>query len=283
MVSSPSQRSLTFLLWLALAIAGHVLDTRAAGLTLAPTRILMTGNQRVASVQLANKGDTPLTYRIFLRDKRMLESGRIVDADDGPRRGERFAAELLRYAPRQVVVPPHGSQTVRLMLRNPGDDRLSEGEYRTHLVFRSLPPAPTGDDEGHVRARAIIETSIPVIIRRGHFDAAISLTDARLDTIPGRDGRPRLNVTLERQGERSVYGVLTVTWEHDGESSEIARMAGLAVYTPTPRRRIVVPLQVDSLSELVTGDLIITYQETPDGGGDLSAQTRLRLTGGAEI
>jgi len=278
MLSSSSRRWWLAGLWLAFTLVGRVLDSRAAGLSIAPTRILMTGNTRVASVQLANKSDAPLTYRILLKDKRMLESGRIVDATDGARPGERFAATLLRYSPRQVVIPPHGSQTIRLMLRQSGDDRLGEGEYRTHLVLRSLPPAPAADDPHHLAARAIIETSIPVIIRRGHFEARIALTDARLDTTLGRDGRRHLLVTLRRSGQRSVYGDVTVVYRRDGHTRIIARMAGLAVYCPTPLRHLSVPLQPSPEVDLTRGELLIRFQENPDGGGDQLAETTLPLT-----
>lgn len=264
--------------WLVFAAAGWVPATgRAAGLSIAPTRVILEGNARVASVQLANKSDTPLTYRILLKDKRMLENGRIVDVTDGARPGERLAADLLRYAPRRVVVPPHGSQTIRLMLKQSGDPRLAEGEYRTHLVLRSLPPAGP-DADGHVRARAIIETSIPVIIRRGHFDAAIALRDAALDSVPARDGRRHLQVTLERQGERSVYGNLVVVLRQDGHERVVARMNGLAVYCPTPRRRLSVPLNVPADLALDSGTLLVRFQEDPTGGGGhLSAETTLVL------
>ena len=157
MVWSWLRRSTWLLLWSAIVLCGGVLDTLASGLSIAPIRLVFDGRSRVATVYLTNKGDAESTYRILVRDKRMLESGQIVDAVDAwP--GERFASELMRYSPRRVVLKPGSSQTVRVMLRNPSEGRLEHGEYRTHLVFQSVPnvPAPgEQEQDGHTVAHAI--------------------------------------------------------------------------------------------------------------------------------
>ncbi len=130
-------RALT-VLWMGIILSGLVLDSRASGLTIAPTRVILDGKTRVATVFLTNKGDQETTYRIMLKDKRMLESGQIVDIDT-PGRDERPASEMVRYSPRRIVLAPGTNQTIRLMLRNPSAGQLEKGEYRTHLVFQSVP------------------------------------------------------------------------------------------------------------------------------------------------
>ena len=61
--------------WTGICLAGLVLDSRANGLTIAPTRVVLDGKTRVATVFLTNKGAHETTYRIMLKDKRMLETG----------------------------------------------------------------------------------------------------------------------------------------------------------------------------------------------------------------
>ena len=231
------------LLTLAILTAGWTLAAPALAasvVSIAPTRILFDGRSRVATIYLSNKSDKASTYRISIVNKRMIESGQIVPADSA-RHDELFASDLLRFSPRRVVIPPRGSQTVRVMLRSPKNGELPPGEYRSHLVFQSVPDVPTveelddSDGDLRVRAVAIIETSIPVIVRRGPLDADLRFGRPSLGANPNAPGRPILTVPMERSGDRSVYGVLRVDWfDGQGRSEELAVLSGLAVYTPTP-------------------------------------------------
>ncbi len=271
--------------WMCFVLGGTVLDSAAGSLSIAPTRLVFDGHSRVATVYLSNKGDQPATYRILLKDKRMLESGLIVDAES-PLPGENPASDLIRYSPREVVVPAHGSQTVRVMLRNPSEGQLTRGEARTHLVFQSVPPVPTAAElaarQDRIVAQAIIETSIPVIIRRDNPTAAIALGAARLDSLPDRDGKPVLEVVLERTGERSVYGDLSVDLETTDGAQRVGLMVGLAVYTPTPRRVIRLPLTLPQGKLPPSGRLVVRFAETELGHGDLLADTYLEFAEGSD-
>lgn len=281
MVWSWLRRASLLGLWSAIVLCGGVLDTLASGLSIAPIRLVFDGRSRVATVYLTNKGDASSTYRILVRNKRMLETGQIVDAEEAwP--GERFASELLRFSPRRVVLAPGESQTVRVMLRNPSEGNLEHGEYRTHLIFQSVPNAPTPEKEarrdGHTVAQAIIETSIPVIIRRDNPDAVVSFAKASLDTAQTPDGRPLLDLVLAREGERSVYGDITVDWiDASGRGRPVAKIVGIAVYHPTPRRQIRLPLAVTDPSVLSEGRLYVRFEESPLGRGDLWTDTTVNL------
>jgi len=262
--------------WLGIVLGGSVLDSSAGGLTIAPTRLVFDGKTRVATVHLSNRGNQEATYRILVEDKRMLETGQIVDLDIATRH-DRPAGELVRYSPRRVVLPAGGSQTVRVMLRNPSSGQLDHGEYRTHLIFQSVPPARESDED-RLKAHAILETSIPVIIRRNNPTASIQFSSASMDTVTMPDGRPRLLVTMARQGERSVYGNLTVTWAIEGRTAVVAQLNGLAVYHPTAQRHVTVPLSGVDLEVLSKGELLIHFEETALGHGDLYCDTALDLT-----
>ncbi len=276
MIWSYTQRFLLGTMWMGIVLCGFVLDSSAGGLTIAPTRLMFDGKTRVATVHLSNRSDREATYRILVEDKQMLESGQIVDLEN-PTRHDRPAKDLIRYSPRRVILPPGGSQTVRVMLRNPSSGQLEHGEYRTHLIFQSVPSARKNND-GRLKAHAILETSIPVIIRRDNPSAAIQFTSAKLDTLTMPDGRPRLLTTLARQGERSVYGNLSVTWIIDNRSVVVAQLNGLAVYHPTAQRNITIPLSGVELPALTQGELLVRFEETALGHGDLSCDLSLNLT-----
>jgi hypothetical protein len=121
-------------------------------LLVAPTRVVLEGRQRTAEVTLVNTGSATATYRISFVNLRMNEQGGTTEIEaSSARPGEQFAEPLVRYSPRQVTLEPQVAQTVRMQLRLPSD--LPPGEYRSHLLFRAIPPveparSPTEGERG---------------------------------------------------------------------------------------------------------------------------------------
>lgn len=254
-----------------------------AELMLYPTRIVLEGNQRAAQLELINNGTESATYRISLVNRRMSETGTFSDIDK-PLPGEQFADDMLRYSPRQVTVAPGAGQTVRIMVRKPAN--LATGEYRSHLLFAKQ-PSPRGrtsiessdaetDNEIGIMLTALVGASIPVIVRHGNTDAHVALTELDLRRPVGKT--PALTLSLERSGNQSVYGDLTVSFTPTGGSEQVvARANGIAVYTPNPFRRASIALgQPDGL-RLTNGALRVTYREQAEDGGALLAEAFLQL------
>ncbi|MEW6046952.1 MAG: hypothetical protein AB1609_10780, partial [Bacillota bacterium] len=105
-----------------------------AGLRVVPTRVVFEGNKRTGAVNVINTGTETATYRIMFVQRRMREDGSFEPIDT-PAPGERFAHQLVYFAPKMVVLPPGSRQTVRLQLRTPAG--LEPGEYRSHLLFQA--------------------------------------------------------------------------------------------------------------------------------------------------
>lgn len=253
-----------------------------ADLMLYPTRIVFEKNQRAAQLELINNGAEAATYRISVVNRRMSETGEFSAADT-PAPGEQSAGDLLRYSPRQVTLAPGAGQTIRIMLRKPAT--LAAGEYRSHLQLDKLPEASgkssiealgsPGSKEIGVVLTALIGASIPVIVRHGETAADVSLSHLELQK-PAADQAPVLSLQLDRSGNRSVYGDLTVGFTPQGGSEKIvARVGGVAVYTPNPLRRAKLVLQSSSI--LARGTLRVTYREQPDAGGKVLAEATLAL------
>jgi fimbrial chaperone protein len=254
-----------------------------ADLMLFPTRIVFDKNQRAAQVELINQGKTPETYRISVVNRRMSETGEITPADP-PAAGEQFADAMLRYSPRQVTIPPGGSQTVRMLLRKPAE--LAPGEYRSHLQFdrvaepsadSSVDAAADGGDKVGVVITALVGASIPVIVRQGETQATVTLAQLALEP-RGADTPPGLTFQILREGNRSVYGDLTVTFTpRGGAPLEVAKAGGVAVYVPNPMRRARMPLQLPAGVALAGGSLHLSYRERADSGGKLLAEQTLQV------
>ena len=95
-------------------------------------RVLFEGSKRADILILINNTGEEMSYRLGWRRMRMTEGQSVVPlADDDPGADLKPADDMIVYAPRRVVLPPGGSQQVRLMLRKPKG--LADGEYRSHF------------------------------------------------------------------------------------------------------------------------------------------------------
>ena len=249
-----------------------------------PTRIVISGGQRSAQVEIVNRGDKPETYRISLVNRRMNEAGDIIPAD-APGSGDQFADAMVVYSPRQVTLQPGQSQTVRVSVRRPAD--LAEGEYRSHLQFeRQADINPQNNLENvnvpgkaqvSVNLEALIGASIPVIVRQGQTQAEVRLESLALS--PAAEGRaPTLGFVFRRQGNQSVYGDVVASFTPaNGKAVEVGRFSGVAVYVPNATRRAQIPLRPPAGLVLRNGVLRLTYSEQAAAGGRLLADAQLVL------
>jgi len=263
---------------LAVVSLGHTARAQSVGdLLIAPTRLVFEGNTRTTTLTLLNIGKDTATYRISFIHLRMTDIGELLPIDK-PEAGEMFADDIVRFTPRQVVLEPRVAQVVRLQLRLPAN--LANGEYRSHLLFRAIPvvePA-TADDTAPatgigIKITPIYGLSIPVIVRHGTKPATVAVTDLQL--IPGEKAVDPmvLSLKLNREGDQSCYGNITVTFTPAGGKEEIVgRINGVAVYTPNTSRLVQIVLTPPEGVTLTGGRLTLTYQLKPEDGGDILAQ-----------
>lgn len=261
-----SMRLSTFTL---LLLASEIAIAEAL-LQILPTRVVLLDKERSGTLTLVNHGDSDTSYRMFFRNIRMSDTGKfqiITDSDDISE--ERFADSMLRFSPRRITVPSTGKQTIRIVARKPQD--LEEGEYRSHMVFRRLPNQQSILDEKAgenltLSIQPVVEVTIPIIIRHGELEATLSLSKPELFE---RDGENFLKVTINREGNRSLYGNLKVTQKNrEGKAAAIAQAKGISVYYPNERRIFEVPLEQPPASG---SQIKIIFEEDESYGGTESA------------
>lgn len=242
----------------------------ASDLLVAPTRIVLDGNSG-GEVMVSNTGDKTTTYRISLVLRRMDATGQINPLDEAlATPSDAAALDIINYAPRKITLAPQQPQTVRIGVRAPPS--LAPGEYRAHLLFRAVPdaatidaPAPDAPKPGQPQGMSIALTpiygiAIPVIVRIGAVEGKAVLTNAHMT--PVADGA-RVTVTLQRSGNRSVYGTLDVLAQ--GSNTPISTVKGLAAYTEVASRDVSVTIARDKLP---AGPLVVRFTETdPAGAG----------------
>ncbi|PIW25694.1 MAG: molecular chaperone [Rhodospirillales bacterium CG15_BIG_FIL_POST_REV_8_21_14_020_66_15] len=235
-------------------------------LVVSPTRIELEGRTRSATVTLTNRGSESALFRISLIAMEMDGKGSLK-AVDKPPAGMLTAEELVRYAPRQVDIPPGGTQTVRLVLRKPAD--LAAGEYRSHMFFRAVPPedagrgiAEKGGQGGvSVKLTPIFGITIPVIVRHGDLDLKVAMSD--LAVVPDKDKQKKLTFKLTRQGNKSAYGDVKVEYMPAGGGTPVVvgEVTRLAVFTPNTERSVEVPLVAPPGITLGKGALKVLYRQ----------------------
>lgn len=250
-----------------------------------PTRVVLQGRERSAQVTLSNQGSAAAVYRISLIAMAMDENGNLEEVEPGAE-GVQTAEKLIRYAPRQITIPPGGAQVVRLSVRKPAG--LPEGEYRSHMFFRAVPDESAGrnvadetdlqENELRIQLIPIYGVTIPVIVRHGDLAVDVALKDVALLPAEG-DVPARIAVNMAREGSSSAFGDLMATYTPagGGEPIVVSQANRVAVYTPITDRSMVMPLQVPDGVTMGQGTLKVEYRQTPKDGGQLIAEKTINL------
>lgn len=257
-------KRLTGLMLLAIFLFQAITVQHAAAqgnLMLMEKRVVFEGNKRIAIVQYANTGSDTLRYVVSLVNNRMKEDGS-MERIESPAPGERFVDDYVRYFPRNIVLGPNESQTMKIQLVN--TRAMLPGEYRSHLYFRAVPAADrsaanreTDDEELSVRLNAIFGITIPLIIRVGENNSSVQLVDLALTE---QEGASVLECSMLRSGDYSVYGDITVIHlSPEGKETTVALVRGIAVYTPRTLRRCRINLH-DGV-DYTEGRLLVRYTE----------------------
>ena len=111
------------------------INIKAQGdLLISPKRAVLDANKKIQIVDLINISNDTAIYNLSFVENRVTETGDYVLITK-PDSGQRFASPYLRVFPRKVVLAPKEAQTVKVQLIQTND--LQDGEYRSHLYFRS--------------------------------------------------------------------------------------------------------------------------------------------------
>ena len=255
----------------------------ASQLMVTPTRIVFDGKTRSTKVTVINSGDETGTYRISFVNKRMTVDGKFEEIKEGANADEKFAGEMVRFSPRQVVLNPGQSQVVRLSLRKPAN--LTDGEYRSHLLFKAIPKAAGSGikeavktDKISIKLTPIVSITIPVIVRHGKTQAEVNFNTVKYNAAKDKDSKPSLFMELQRKGNQSIYGDMLAEFiENGGTSNIIAQINGVAIYTPNQTRTLTLPLNIPPGVNIKNGVINVFYRSAQDKGGKVLSQTQLKV------
>ncbi len=251
-------------------------------LLVTPRRVVFDGTQRIHELHLVNTGNDSSAYTISFHELRMTDKGGFEQISE-PDPGQLLASNNIRIFPRRITLAPKESQIIKLQLFR--TNQLETGEYRSHLYFRPDPKknGARGLEEKKEQTEGItmeivpvVGISIPVIIRRGALTAEVRLS--QLELMKNNAPEPVLQMTFIRDGNRSVYGDVTV--EHisqNGAVTGVASVKGVAVYTPNKVRHLQLPLDKNPAVDYGSGRLRVVYEKKGDAGKDTIAEAELLL------
>jgi hypothetical protein len=255
-----------------------------ANLMITPTRIVFEDRTRTAQVTLMNNGTESGNYRISFINQNMTDDGEFEPVADGATGN--FSDSMIRYSPRQITLPAGQSQVVRLMLRKPRD--LEDGEYRSHMLFQSLPKANKNNLESAANKKVknitveiipIVGISIPVIVRKGNVSSEVTLGNATIIAGDKNNPKTRVKVDIHREGNSSAYGDFRVIHTPtNGLPTVIGLSNGVAIYTPNTVRHYEIPVTFPPNVKITDGNLRIVFLESgKNESNGLIAETNLAL------
>lgn len=249
-------------------------------LLITPRRVVFENDKKTQELNLANTGTDTARYVISMIEMRMKEDGSFEQITQPDSTG-RYASDYVRFFPHSVTLAPNEAQVVKMQLLRSA--LLKEGEYRSHIYFRALPQSnPLGEEQKSasnsgiaVQLTPVFGISLPVIIRKGTSATEVNLADVKL--MNATDGSSSISMELQRTGNMSVYGDVQVDYTPaSGKAVRVAEMRGVAVYTSTNRRKLVVNLNPLNTKGYAKGTFHISYvTATQPAANAVLAQTEL--------
>ncbi|HEV7621384.1 MAG TPA: hypothetical protein VGO09_06620, partial [Flavisolibacter sp.] len=219
-------------------------------------------------------------YIISIVQIRLKEDGSFETINQ-PDSGQNFADKNFRFFPRSVTLGPNEAQIVKVQVIKTAE--LKTGEYRSHMYFRAEPEKkPLGEENSKkdsssisVRLMPVFGISIPVIIRVGESTTGIHFSKISFGF--EKDSIPKVKMILNRTGNMSVYGDITVDYlSPEGNETRVGNVKGMAVYTPNASRQFILLLNKNTGIDYHKGSLHIVFTDL-SGSREKVAQEQIYL------
>tara|TARA_B110000046_G_scaffold185956_2_gene230760 strand:- start:551 stop:1363 length:813 start_codon:yes stop_codon:yes gene_type:complete len=223
-----------------------------------PKRIVFNKSELKKIITITNTGDIESVFSVSFEQRSMNENGIFVKITE-PEPGQKFADRHLRIYPRRSTLKAGQSQVVVLQRRR--NNKMENGEYRSHLTFMSSPaiaPLEIKSKKDTVAFSTRITTefgmSIPIIIRSGEVSVSASISDIKLKDM-------LLTFNLNRKGNISLYGDFLIQYiPEQGEPIVIVKAKGFGVYTTIEKRIMKFKLNKIAELNLNKGSIKIIYK-----------------------
>lgn len=190
-------------------------------LFVAPNRLIIPPNEKVAVLTVSNKSNAPRRYDVTVVDQVMDTTGVTQRKDTF----EYSAKRMVKFVPKRFTLQPDEQQTVRVIIMRPAG--LGDGDYHSHLLFREVPlnvkdkaqlAAERKDAEKTVsfEIRTLYGIGVPVIIQTGTVVEDMTMGDPAIGR--SQDGKNRwLTIGFDRIGNSEAAGKLSAEYVQNGK------------------------------------------------------------------
>lgn len=268
-------RKLYFLVVVALITVSYTSQTYA-DLLISPLRVVLDERSRSGNVTLINSGNETRSYRVSWVQQIALPQGGYRNLTEEEQRNYAGLERMVRISPKQVTLAPKQRQTVKLLLRNPGN--LPVGEYRSHLKFTALPTQDNTADSNNqtkLKLNLLMSYTMPVMYRKGTVRVAPNIDNLSLVTVQ-ETGKTFIKVQLSHDDLYSTSGRLVAYWTAPGQArKQVGLINGYNFYPELRTAEVKVPWPSFKLEP---GVLEVRYEGQQEFSNLLLAEQRLTIT-----
>ncbi|NLI16637.1 MAG: hypothetical protein GX409_10175 [candidate division Zixibacteria bacterium] len=225
------------------AIIGFVILSQVgeimAGVLVAPTIVFLSDKNRTGRMTIQNPTNTPkevfVGISFGLPQSDSLGNVTLVLQDSGVT-DPRSAMNWVKAFPRKVIIPPNGSQIVRLAANPPPN--LPDGEYWAQIVVRSQEgeltvPQANEAEKITTRLNMVMQTAIRLKYRTGKLVSELALTKA---TARLMNSKVLVMVDLANNGNVSYVGKMKCRLLDIDKKEISSNQVDLAVYRSLKRK-----------------------------------------------
>ena len=241
-----------------------------AGVLVAPTVIFISDKDRTGRLNIQNPTNEPreITIRLAYGLPESDSLGNVhVELRDSGVTDPRSALGWIKAFPRKVIVPPNGTQVIRLVARPPQD--LADGEYWARVVVTSREgttalPVEGGEETIQTTLNMVMQTALMLKYRAGECVTHLEIGDSK--TIV-HDDRVDVLVDMQNTGNTSYMGVLTCRLYDAKNTLVVEKAHDVAVYRNL-KRRIELPYDPAKFTRPFSVDVSITSEGRTDVAPD---------------
>jgi hypothetical protein len=253
---------------------------QGGGILVVPKRVVFENGKRSIKLNIANTGKDTVKYIASIVDMMMKEDGTLVRVTE-TNGMQSSASSHLRIYPKSIVLGPNETQTLNVQLGNTA--QLSQGEYRSHILFDVLPdsslirPMPKKlTSNMKIKLVPVFYLTIPVLVRVGENNTQVVFTNTLLGQ--STDGEPQISTNLERSGNMSTYGNIVVSY-HNGNRKPItvANVKGVVIRSTEKQKKLSIALEQHRGVSYTDGTLRIVYTTPDDEKAIKIAETEIKI------
>jgi P pilus assembly chaperone PapD len=250
-----------------------------ANLLINPTRVQFNPDDRTADITLINTSKVTTTYRMQWVEKKAKAGGGYYNLASAGADGFPSASNMLRLSPKQVTLKAGERQTIKLAIRRP--QGLATGEYRSHLLFKALPPTTAEEglntDGVSTTINVVLSFSIPVVVQQGTLQYNLTMNDAEIH-YDSAQKTGSVELSLSRTGLHSVIGNVSAYWTPAGGTERLIAKAGDFNAWPELSATSVSLIWVGADFAPSDGKLRIIYEGVKDFRGKVFFEKTLNVT-----